>query len=120
MNLLSKLLILLIISTSLPAHSEDIIKPYEIGNVLVTFFWFDNYEDLQEYYLTKFGDEEDEELVDRRMLGFSGAEPYPEKNICHLDLYTVRPTQVNDRETFTIGHEVLHCVYGPHYHRVLL
>lgn len=114
MNLLSKLLILLIISTGLSAHAEDIVKPYEIGNVLVTFFWFETYAEMQEYYRVKYK----EEKIDQQMRGFSAAEPYPDKNICHLDLYTVRPKEVDDNVTLTIGHEVLHCVHGPRYHRI--
>ncbi len=85
-------------------------KPYEISNVLLTFFWFDTEEEMQKYFL----DEYDE--LDEDMRAFSGSEPYPDKNVCHLDLYIVRPTYVDDDDTLSIGHEVLHCVHGPDYH----
>ncbi len=116
MKYLSKLLILLIISTGLPAHAEYISKPYEISNVLITFFWFDTEKEMQEYYFENVGKAAGELKVDIRLRGYSASEPYEDKNICHLDMYVVRPTEVDDDKTLTIGHEVLHCVYGPHYH----
>jgi len=117
MKLLSKLLILLIISTGLPAHAEEIIKPYEIGNILITFFWFDTESEMQEFYFENVGKKKGDDEIDRLMRGFSGSEAYPDKNMCHLDLYAVRPIKVDGDRTLTIGHEVLHCVYGPSYHK---
>lgn len=118
MNLLSKLLILLIISTGLPAHAEYISKPYEINTVLVTFFWFDTYEALQDHYFETFGKDKGDEGPDRLMAGYSGTETYLTHNFCHLDLYAVRSSEVDDDEALTIGHEVLHCVHGPGYHKI--
>lgn len=115
-NILSKLLILLIISTGLAAHAEDIVKLYEIDNVLITFFWFDTELEMQKYYAKHFL-KADINKIDPLMRGFSADEPYIEKNICHLDLYAVRPLKVDDDMTLTIGHEVLHCVHGQ-YHKV--
>jgi|GEM_PF-6626830 len=115
---LSKLLILLIISTGLPAHAEDIVKPYEITNVMVSIFFFDTEAEMQDYRFLHFAEELNIVEVERDILGFSGSEPYAEShNFCHLDMYVVRPTVVDDEETSTIGHEFLHCVYGPDYHR---
>lgn len=94
-----------------PAPAEEIQKPYEIDNVLVTFFWFDTERELQDYRAWA----EDEE-VDRDMAAYSASEPYPTKNVCHLDAYVVRPLEVDDDMTLSIGHEVLHCVHGPEYH----
>ena len=111
-----KLLILLIFSMCLTAHAEFIMKPYEIDNVMITFYWFDTDKEMQEYYLEHFGEEANEDVIDEYMRGFSASEPVPEKNICHLDLYAVRPLEVDDTYTLTIGHEVLHCVHGPGYH----
>ncbi len=86
-------------------------KPYEIENVLITFFWFDTEEEMQAYYVEQeFGP------LDKLMRSFNGSEPYPDKNICHLDLYAVRPVKVDDDYTLSIGHEVIHCVHGPDYH----
>lgn len=116
MRLLSKLLIFFIFSTGLAAHAEFIMKPYEIDNVIITFYWFDTEKEMQEYYLEHFGEETNETIVDEYMRGFSASEPIPSKNICYLDLYAVRPLEVDDDPTLSIGHEVLHCVHGPDYH----
>ncbi len=87
-----------------------IIKPYEVDNVLITFFWFDTEEELQVFFFEEYGE------YDEQMRSFSLAEVYDEdKNICHLDLYAVRPILVDDDKTLSIGHEVLHCVNGPDY-----
>jgi len=93
-----------------------IYKPYEITTVLITLFFFDTEIQMQEFYLEKFGAANDEDEIDPLMRAFSGAEPYPEMNFCHLDLYALRPVLVDDRYTLDIGHEVIHCVYGPNYH----
>jgi len=86
-------------------------KPYEISNVLLTIFWFDTEEEMRDYYIEQgFGN------PDRLMRAFSASEVYEEKGMCHLDVYLVRPTLVDDYETTSVGHEVLHCVYGPDYH----
>lgn len=117
MKMLSKLLILLVFSTGLAAHAEDIVKLYEIDNVLITFFWFDTELAMQEYYVEHFLEDVDIDKIDPLMRGFSADEPYVKQNMCHLDLYAVRPTEVDDDMTLTIGHEVLHCVHGQ-YHKV--
>ena len=111
-----KLLILFIISMSLTAHAEFISKPYEIENVVITFYFFDTELEMQEYYLEHFGEQEGETEIDTLMRGFSDSAGDVEKNICLVDLYVVRPQEVDDAKTKTIGHEVLHCVYGPGYH----
>jgi len=96
------------------ARAEEMIyKPYEIENVLVTFFFFDTELELQKYRA-----EIEEEDIDRRMKAYSLSEPYPDKNICHLDAYVVRPQIVDDDFTTSVGHEVLHCVHGPEYHSI--
>jgi len=119
MENLSKLLILLIFSTSMLAYAEeDIYKPHEITTVLITFFWFDTIEEMHEEYVKVFG-EKGLEVEDptRGLEGFSGVEEYMPHNFCHLDMYVVRPKSVDDEHVLTIGHEVLHCVYGVDYHR---
>ena len=135
MKVLSKLLILLIISTGMGAcatqpaermtlapqesvaSGEEIYKPYEKTNIAVTLFLFDTLEEMQDYRFEKFGEELGLIEPERDILGFSGSEPYTTHDFCHLDMYVVRPTLVDDEETSTIGHEFLHCVYGPDYHR---
>ncbi len=93
-------------------RAEEIQKPYEIENVMVTFFWFDTDLEMQ----AKYAELQDEEEVDEDMRAFSGSEPYPDKNFCHVDIYAVRPQEVDDDYTMSVGHEVLHCVYGADYH----
>lgn len=39
---------------------------------------------------------------------------FPDQYEC--EIHTVRPTRVDDIATLTLGHEVLHCIYGS-YHR---
>lgn len=85
-------------------------KPYEIDNVLITFFWFDTEAEMQQWFFDEYGE------FDEDMRSFSGSEPYADKNVCHLDLYAVRPILVDDDFTLSIGHEVIHCVHGPDYH----
>ena len=72
---------------------------------------------MQEYYRDNFAEAEGEQkLIDTLLRGFAYAEVNEEKNMCHLDMYVVRPKEVDDEHVTTIGHEVLHCVYGPGYH----
>ena len=115
--MMRKLLILLAFFISMTtAHAEFISKPYEIENVVITFYFFDTELEMQEYYLEHFGEQEGETEIDTLMRGFSDSAGDAEKNICLVDLYVVRPQEVDDKPTLTIGHEVLHCVYGPGYH----
>ena len=105
-NFSAKLLISLIIFLGTAVYAEPIHKAHEIDTVLITFFWFNTLEDLNEY----FPDEDD------RLSGYSECEPYAAHNFSHCDLYVVRPQIVDDEHTLTIGHEVLHGVYGDQYH----
>lgn len=34
----------------------------------------------------------------------------PNDNVC--EVFSVRPKRIDDQKTMTLGHEVLHCVYG--------
>ncbi len=113
MRKLKKLMPLVVVMFlgSLAAHTEPIQKPYEIDNVLITFFWFDTLEELQAFVA-----DDNDWTIEADLLGLSAYEPYPEKNFCHLDMYAVRPQEVDDEPTVTIGHEVLHCVHGA-YHK---
>ena len=103
---------------AMAVKAEYISKPYEITNVMITFFFFDTEEEMQAYYRDNFAEAEGEEkLIDKFLRGFSFVEEYEEeKNICHMDMYVVRPIEVDDDKVDTIGHEVLHCVYGSEYH----
>jgi len=79
---------------------EEILPEFEIENVLVTVFWFETETELQEY----FGEE--------RLIGNSECEVKPEKNISYCDLYLIRPKLVDGDATTTIGHELLHGLFG--------
>ena len=64
------------------AKAEFISKPYEISNVMITFFFFDTEEEMQVYYRDNFAEAEGEEkLIDERLRGFSYVEVYEEHNI---------------------------------------
>lgn len=115
--MMRKLLILLAFLLSTTVHAEFIMKPYEIQNVLITFYFFDTELQMQEFYRDNFAEEQGEVIkVDPLLRGFSLVEGRPEKHICHVDMYVVRPAEVDDDKVLTIGHEVMHCVYGPNYH----
>lgn len=116
--MMRKLLILLAFLISMTTvHAEYIMKPYEIQNVLITFYFFDTDLQMQEFYRDNFAEEQKEVVeIDPLLRGFSLVEGRPEKHICHVDMYVVRAMEVDDEYTTTIGHEVLHCVYGPNYH----
>lgn len=101
---------------SIAAHSEEIYKPYEITNVLNTFFFFDTYEEMIVSWNDDNPDDYEDPLDKNRLQGWSNCECYPERNFSHCDVYIVRPSKVDDEHTLTVGHEVLHGVYGPGYH----
>ena len=102
---------------AMAVKAEYISKPYEIENVLLTIYFFDTEEEMQAYYRDNFAELEGElKIIDERLRGFGYTEVNEEHNICHLDMYVVRPQEVDDEHVTTIGHEVLHCVYGPGYH----
>ncbi len=99
------------------AHSEEIDKPFEITNVLSTIFFFDTYAEMTAVWNEDHPDDyEDPNDPISILMGFSYCEHYEERNFAHCDLYLVRPTEVDDDETLTIGHELLHGVYGEEYH----
>ena len=104
------LLALLFVCSS--TFAEEIDKSQgQVSNILVTIFWFDTLSELQEYIA-----EMDEEEVDDRLQGYSLIERYDDRDMCHMDMYAVVPNEVDGNHTLTIGHEVLHCVYGEDYH----
>lgn len=36
----------------------------------------------------------------------------PKDRPLHCDIYAVRPTRIDDEATRTLGHELMHCIYG--------
>ena len=104
------LLALLLIFSS--AFAEEINKSQgRIDNILITMFWFDSLAELQEAVA-----EMEEEEIDDRLEGYSLIERYEVHNMCHMDMFAVLPNEVDGQHTLTIGHEVVHCVFGEDYH----
>lgn len=108
--MIRKLLILLLISSNI-ALAEPIVPDGEITNVISTFYFFDTVSELQEYLTDQTGED------------FSDTEAYSEcwrneeKNIAYCDIYVARPQEVDGEHTLSLGHEVLHGVYGTEYHQ---
>ena len=46
----------------------------------------------------------------------SGNSVIPEGKELKCDIYTVRPSKTDDEAVLTLGHEMLHCIYGS-YHK---
>jgi hypothetical protein len=86
------------------ALAEDIVFEYEITNVVSTLYLFDTRAEMEEY------------LEVSGISGYSECFRNEEHNIAYCDIYSVRPTEVDDDPTTTVGHEVLHGVYGADYH----
>ena len=86
---------------------EYISKPHRMDTVLSTFYWFETQDDLQRY------------VKERRVRGWSDCAVYHDHNFAHCDIFVVEPTYLDDNKVTTIGHEVLHGVYGPNYHTVV-
>jgi hypothetical protein len=101
----SKWLILLIFFAKI-VLAEPIVPEGEVTNVLVTVHYYDTYEQMWEAFpdeaLTEF---EGISLCDRNV----------EKNIAWCDVHIVRNQSVDGEHTLTLGHEVLHGVFG-NYH----
>ena len=104
---LLKALILLLIFMGTAESTEPISKPFELDSVLITFFWYDTLAELNE----AFPDDEG------RLSGYSECEHYLDHNLAHCDIYVVRPQIVDGEHSLTLGHEVLHGVHGPRYHK---
>ena len=97
-------------SVVFPGFDEPLQSPDGvITNVLSTFFIYDTREELQSVYrqVSGYTDEVD---------GFSMCERNVEKNVAWCDIYIIRPTIVDGFNSAVAGHEVLHGVYGQHYH----
>jgi len=111
----NKLLILLIFFTSIVA-AENVEPDFEITNVLSTISFFDTVTEMREHLIDIYKDD-DEVPADYfdYLLGYSECEWHVEKNMAHCHLYVIRPQRVDDNETCTIGHEVLHGAWG-YYH----
>lgn len=77
----------------------------EITNVLVTLYFYDTKEEMQAE-----GEIDD---VD----GYSYCSRDVEQNIAYCEVHIPRPRIVDGHNSWTLGHEVLHGVYGAEYHQ---
>lgn len=82
------------------AHREPVKPEFEIQNVVITFYMYETFEDLRE------------EMDWDNLLGMSDCEWKEDANIAYCDIFVVRPKFVDDEEACTIGHEVMHAIYG--------
>lgn len=108
---MSKLLKFLIFFVSSIALAEPVVPDGEITNVVSTLYFYETVsamrEDLAEAYPKQ--DWSDTEA-------YSMCWRNAEKNIAVCDIYVARPQEVDGEHTLSLGHEVLHGVYGPKYH----
>lgn len=81
----------------------------------ITTVFYDSRMDLTAAYM-RFYPKTDPEYA-RRVLGFSqwrqtlGGDPADNQCVVH----TVRPKYIDDDTVMTLGHEVLHCIYGSYH-----
>ena len=81
------LLALLLLFSS--AFAEEIDKSEgEITNILVTIYFFDTSAEMYKYL-----EEVLEETDTERLEGYSLIERYTDRDLCHMDLYAVRPNR---------------------------
>ena len=85
-------------------YAPVLYREFEVQNVGITVHWYDTKDQMQE----ELGDL----FPDRDYSAASQCEKKPEFNISYCDIYVVRPTQVDDNATLSIGHEVLHGLIG--------
>lgn len=85
-------------------QGHDAGKPFhiesEVSNVLVTMFWYDDIWNLREA------------VNDPDVCGFSECEVHEEQNIAYCHIHAVRPKVIDDIWSATLGHEVLHGLWG--------
>lgn len=87
------------------SFDEHIVPRTFITNATYTVHWFPDLNTLQAF------------LDDRHVLGQSNCEFYQSRNYSHCDLYLVLPKYVDDEWVNTVGHEVLHGLFGDYHIR---
>lgn len=87
------------------SFDEHIVPTTFITNATYTVHWFPDLNTLQAF------------LDDRHVLGQSNCEFYQSRNYSHCDLYLVLPKYVDDEWVNTVGHEVLHGLFGDYHIR---
>lgn len=107
---LSKALILLKIFVGTIALGEPLVPDGEITNVLTTLHIFSSYEEMRKDIARNFPSDKTGPVEE--LEGMSDCWRNEEQNIAYCDIWMVRPSEVDDEHTLTLGHEVLHGVYG--------
>ena len=89
--------------TTVDMSSGELISPErDVLHVMSSITWFDDVNHIRAY------------MHDDEILGGANCEPYlPE--FVHCDLYLVRPVEVDDEWVNTVGHELLHGIYGSYH-----
>lgn len=119
----SKYLIFLIIFVSTIALGDEPIVPdEEITSVWVKIHFFDTQAEM----VARYNELYPEDAEDESLQGFSlcerilprdfPGEEHVVKPYAECEIWQVRPKTVDDEHTVTLGHEVLHGVFGPEYH----
>lgn len=115
--MLHKILISLIFFIGIAANADEVIeKPFEVTNVVAKFVFYETLASLTSQWNLMNPDDPEDPNSDEPLQGFSYCEIDPETNISFCDIYTVRPTVVDGEHTLTIGHEIVHGIYGDEYH----
>lgn len=85
------------------SFGESIKPERDVTNIVITVVWFDTLDELRA------------KLDDPAILGQAHCDAQVVGSLGHCDLYLVRPELVDDEWVNTLGHEVLHGLYG-NYH----
>ena len=88
-------------------YAPELVKEFEVDNIVVTVHWYDSVEEMTSEMGDIFGT--------RDWSAASDCEKKPEFNISYCDIYVERPTSVDDNATMSIGHEVLHGLFGAYH-----
>jgi len=94
---------------------EPVIPTHRITEVEVTVVWYDTHAEATAEYNRRYPDESIDEIW-----GFAVYEDFQyegnEDWFTACEIHQVRPVIVDDQDTLTLGHEMLHCLEGE-YHR---
>ena len=119
-------LILVVLLSVQSCNLEPVIPSFDRSEkeIPVTVYFYDNLKQVTDKYRELHDIDADLEIATRK--GFAiwpewrnkDNEPIdpPEGSILDCEIHTVRPKSVNDDATLTLGHELLHCLYGS-YHK---
>lgn len=89
--------------------------------IKTTVHFYNNVEEVRKKYRELNNLDKDQEVLTE---GFaiwpewkdqSGNSVIPEGKELRCDIYTVRPSKIDDEAVLTLGHEMLHCVYGKYH-----